>query len=204
MKRRKFRTIIVSCTLLCLCIAMVVAATYSLLADNSKTNVHLEAGSLKIVLTRTNLKKTGLNSQTGLLETIENDEEKDFSSPTAENAFGIADGEKIVPSCEYQATMRVENGGNVAFDFVIAIRLNSTANNLASQLEVFIDGESKGRLSDFSNENGVVATAARTVQKSANKTFTVKIAFVDTADNNSAQAQKVDFDLLVLATQTAR
>ena len=125
-----------------LSVSIGVAGTYALFSDNVEVTNHLQAGTLELGLTRTKLVKSVPDATTGMPTKTEDATARDFSAATSENVFGIGD-EKIAPGSWYEVEMHVINKGTVAFNYRVAIELDSatTAENLAfaEQLTVYVN-----------------------------------------------------------------
>lgn len=205
------RALLVSASVILLCMTIIVGMTWALFTDTQKVTNHLQAGDLSITLKRTELTKTTLNAQGKLVTSDPDTTTKNFSNPTDENVFGIVEGEKIVPGTKYQASMQVENHSDVAFGYWIEIVCTDKTNgaDLAKQLKVTVntgsdasasvnDGLTVGSSSNYVGELIIGATAE----------FTVTVEFLDSfvAENNIdhndlAQGENLSFDLVVHAVQ---
>ena len=205
------RALLVSASVILLCMTIIVGMTWALFTDTQKVTTHLRAGDLSITLKRTELTKTTLNAQGKLVTSAPDTTTKNFSNPTDENVFGIVDGEKIVPGTKYQASMQIENHSDVAFGYWIEIVCTDKTNgaDLAKQLKVTVntgsdasasvnDGLTVGSSSNYVGELIIGATAE----------FTVTVEFLDSfvAENNIdhndlAQGESLSFDLVVHAVQ---
>ena len=205
------RALLVSASVILLCMTIIVGMTWALFTDTQKVTNHLQAGDLSIMLKRTELTKTTLNAQGKLVTSAPDTTTKNFSNPTDENVFGIVEGEKIVPGTKYVAKMQVENHSDVAFGYWIEIVCTDKTNgaDLAKQLKVTVntgsdasasvsDGLTVGSSSNYVGELIIGATAE----------FTVTVEFLDSfvAENNIdhndlAQGENLSFDLVVHAVQ---
>ena len=205
------RALLVSASVILLCMTIIVGMTWALFTDTQKVTNHLQAGDLSITLKRTELTKTTLNAQGKLVTSDPDTTTKNFSNPTDENVFGIVEGEKIVPGTKYVAKMQVENHSDVAFGYWIEIVCTDKTNgaDLAKQLKVTAntgsdasasvnDGLTVGSSSNYVGELIIGATAE----------FTVTVEFLDSfvAENNIdhndlAQGENLSFDLVVHAVQ---
>lgn len=205
------RALLVSASVILLCMTIIVGMTWALFTDTQKVSNHLQAGDLSITLKRTELTKTTLNAQGKLVTSDPDTTTKNFSNPTDENVFGIVEGEKIVPGTKYVAKMQVENHSDVAFGYWIEIVCTDKTNgaDLAKQLKVTVntgtdasasvnDGLNVGSSSNYVGELIIGATAE----------FTVTVEFLDSfvAENNIdhndlAQGENLSFDLVVHAVQ---
>ena len=205
------RALLVSASVILLCMTIIVGMTWALFTDTQKVTNHLQAGDLSITLKRTELTKTTLNAQGKLVTSDPDTTTKNFSNPTDENVFGIVEGEKIVPGTKYVAKMQIENNSDVAFGYWIEIVCTDKTNgaDLAKQLKVTVntgsdasasvnDGLTVGSSSNYVGELIIGATAE----------FTVTVEFLDSfvAENNIdhndlAQGENLSFDLVVHAVQ---
>ena len=205
------RALLVSASVILLCMTIIVGMTWALFTDTQKVTNHLQAGDLSITLKRTELTKTTLNAQGKLVTSEPDTNPLTFSNPTDENVFGIVEGEKIVPGTKYQASMQIENHSDVAFGYWIEIVCTDKTNgaDLAKQLKVTVntgadasasvnDGLTVGSSSNYVGELIIDATAE----------FTVTVEFLDSfvAENNIdhndlAQGESLSFDLVVHAVQ---
>ena len=205
------RALLVSASVILLCMTIIVGMTWALFTDTQKVTNHLQAGDLSITLKRTELTKTTLNAQGKLVTSAPDTTTKNFSNPTDENVFGIVEGEKIVPGTKYVAKMQIENHSDVAFGYWIEIVCTDKTNgaDLAKQLKVTVntgadasasvnDGLTVGSSSNYVGELIIGATAE----------FTVTVEFLDSfvAENNIdhndlAQGENLSFDLVVHAVQ---
>ena len=205
------RALLVSASVILLCMTIIVGMTWALFTDTQKVTNHLQAGDLSITLKRTELTKTTLNAEGKLVTSAPDTTTKNFSNPTDENVFGIVEGEKIVPGTKYVAKMQVENHSDVAFGYWIEIVCTDKTNgaDLAKQLKVTVntgadasasvnDGLTVGSSSNYVGELIIGATAE----------FTVTVEFLDSfvAENNIdhndlAQGENLSFDLVVHAVQ---
>lgn len=182
--------------------ALIIGATYALWGEDKTITNHLSSGSFDANLYRVSYTKVILDDD-GAMKTVTNLESVDFSTATSENVFGIEADEKIAPGSSYEAVMQVKNEGNVAFSYDVTIVLDAS-NALAEQLELYVDGVSKGKLSDYVTSESSTSTTAiysATVAAEADSTFTIKLVFVESSDNNTAQNQSLSFDLHVAAVQ---
>lgn len=205
------RALLVSASVILLCMTIIVGMTWALFTDTQKVTNHLQAGDLSITLKRTELTKTTLNAQGKLVTSAPDTTTKNFSNPTDENVFGIVEGEKIVPGTKYVAKMQVENHSDVAFGYWIEIVCTDKTNgaDLAKQLKVTVNTGSDA--SAFVNDGLTVGSSSNYVGEliiGATAEFTVTVEFLDSfvAENNIdhndlAQGENLSFDLVVHAVQ---
>lgn len=212
MGRGKIRTLLIACVTTMLCAAAVVGGTYALWSDQVQVTNHLSAGKMNVTLERVSLTRTYLDED-GYLVTQTDDETADFSGESTENIFGLNDygtenAEKLVPGSCYSATLKLTNGGDVAFAYSVIIRCSTISSELARQLQVTVtigdDTVAQRMLSEFSGDDEkVVANSEMT--KSGAQEFTVRIEFIDNDEtNNAAQEQTAAFDLIVNAVQSTQ
>ncbi len=190
--------------------AALVGGTYALFTDSATVTNHLKAGTLKISLVRTKLTKASIDSDGYIAETVDSIE-KDFTGETGENVFGLEDGEFIVPCSSYTANMRIYNGlkengsyvkSAVAFSYSVKIVLGEGSDQaLSEQLEITVGQGTKEdtkKLSEIGSD-AILTGDMKKTDESAD--FWVKAEFLDLEENNDAQGQKADFDLVVEAVQ---
>lgn len=196
------RALLISASVILLCMTVIVGMTWALFTDTQKINNHLQAGDLDITLKRVGLVKTTLTS-TGYLE-----EDKVIQALTSEpvdftdtetfsyekNVFGITEDEVIVPGSKFTATMRIENHSDVAFGYWIEIVCtdSESGEDLADQVYVTVDsvkdgdntpakvatGLKVGSSTDFINVLGTNKNES-SVEDFNSDTFTVTVHFKD-------------------------
>lgn len=198
------RVLLVSGAIILLCIAIMFGMTFALFTDRETVNTHLKAGYLDITLKRTKLVSTSLDNNTGFLKTETDENIKDFSN-TDDNVFDITKNTKIVPGCEYAADMLIENNSDVAFKYWIGVVYNGDKElELANQLEVSLTTDETvfANVSE-SMQFGDATHYVGLLQKGQSETFSVALKFphLVNGDNNLAQTQELDFDIVVYAIQ---
>lgn len=137
MGRSRVRTLLMASITIMLCMALLVGGTYALWSDKVEVSNHLQAGTLKVKLVRTDLEQWRVDER-GIVSkvTISDDDKKaDFTHDTVskdaskyeKNVFGMDDNELIAPTSKYSATMRIEKTDktNIAFDYNVYIRLSA-------------------------------------------------------------------------------
>ncbi|MBE5748305.1 MAG: hypothetical protein E7344_01600 [Clostridiales bacterium] len=207
---KRMKVIVLACVSLVMCLALIATGTYALFTDQVSVSNHLQAGTLKITLTRTDLQYVALDDS-GFLKAGQDTQQMSFTSTNSaqENVFGIKEGDLVVPKSEYTATMTIGNNGSVAASYWIEIKLGKNVDaQLAKQLkvEVWADGQTQsqgGELGDISigSSNAPVGV----VKANKSQTFKVKVSFVDDdAINNLAKGKQVSFDLIVSASQATK
>lgn len=206
------RALLVSASVILLCMTIIVGMTWALFTDTQKVSNHLQAGDLSITLKRTELTKTTLNAQGKLVTSAADTTVVNFSNPTDENVFGTVTGEKIVPGTKYVAKMQIENHSDVAFGYWIEIVCTDKTNgaDLAKQLKVTVNTGSDA--SAFVNDGLTVKGAndgyVGELIIGASAEFTVTVEFLDSFvaannidHNDLAQGENLSFDLVVHAVQ---
>ena len=225
------RVLVISCSVILLCMAVVIGATWALFSDTEAVQTHLQAGTLDITLQRVELTKTVIDSL-GYLETDKviqkpTDPTVDFTDTTTftsdKNVFDIQEGEVIVPGSKYTATLRIENHGSVACGYWIEIVCSDPelAGALADQVIVSVndgDGQKIGEGLAVGSDQSFIAVLDANKDQSPvsdrnSDTFTVTIEFVDelygydpitgelASENDAAQGKSLEFDLVVHAVQ---
>ena len=195
------RTLLVSGSVVLLCLTVITGMTFALFSDDEVVNNHLKAGDLDITLTRTKLTSTYLTER-GFLDTVTDETDKDFTNGTDENVFAL-DGAVIVPQSKYIAEMQVSNNSDVAFGYWVEIVYTGKANiELSEQIDITVNTEQSKRL----NQGLMVGSASEPIAVLGvgdASTFTVTVEFLDLANdiNNQAQGDDVTFDLVVHAVQ---
>ena len=221
MTRRSWKALLLATMTVMLCVLIISGATFALFTDNVTFTNHLEAGKLDVTLTRTKLEWVSVNSN-GYLEKHTNTTSLDLSTVSGDNVFGLTNDSLIAPLSYYEATLVIGNNGNVAFNYGVQFKLNSTSNKLAEQLKVTVTDSSNqtvftGWLSNMASGTTIpvkttalnAATLDNTNKQS--ETFKVKVEFVDdgrptsaspaTFVNNEAMSLTANFDLIVTAVQ---
>lgn len=229
MEKNRIRSLLFASIMIMLSIALLVGGTFALWSSSKTVANHLVAGELDLELYRTKLQKHVLNNDNGYMNTLPVDTtEVNLTGDSAQNVFGIdnVNGELVAPTSWYEAELRIDNTGDVAFKYDIIIRLKTIVNgdgnvevdqyNLAKQISVYatndVNGVYKyqGQLSEFIDQNSKDAVIASYVAKGKTESFKVKIVFDNDADpdrpyenivNNNAMNDEVYFDLIVKAVQ---
>lgn len=131
-----------------LCVSMLVGGTFALWTDNVEVVNHLQAGTLKVALTRTNLEQLKVDERGVLVGPKINNKEVDFTNGTTENIFGMDNqtkdeydnvaGELIAPGSKYTADMKIKSLGSIAFTYEVYLQLLSGDEELAKQIQVTV------------------------------------------------------------------
>lgn len=202
---KKKRVLLISCSVIMLCICIIAGMSYALFTDSVSVGNHLQAGNLNVTLTRTNLKYSVLNDD-GELAVTTVEEDLDLTTSNANNVFGIDSSDiRIVPGSYFDADLEIKNAGNTAFNYSVSIKLLGDSTDLAEQLKVTVRDENGDvidtqMLGDLANGMSIDTGKMKvgdTVQK-----FSVRVEFIDnTSINNDAQNDSAVFDLVVTAVQ---
>ena len=226
MMNRK-RVLLISASMILLCMCVIVGATYALFTDTETVANHLQAGNLDVKFERTYLEYTVLNDE-GVMIVKSEDADVDFTETNlgTANVFGIYDESRIVPGSYVKAELKVSHDldvddvpdSNVAFDYKVFIKLNQNSyNELANQLYVTVTNNETDevvvdyvKLNDnmFNAENNgyICIFSGDCVKILESDTFTVQIDFENVLDNgktnNKAEDLTVYFDLIIEAEQS--
>lgn len=196
------------------CLVLITLSTYALFTDTLTIGHHLQAGSLDLELKRVSLKYNYLNSD-GYLVDEKNNEIVDFTNTSInnENIFDIKKDTLIVPGSYFEASMQLDNKGTVAFVYWIEVLLkDDIASDIANQLEVLIttynEELNKTEYKAYLKEGLIIGSETTPLgEMSTNSSpvnFTIKISFIDSTLNNSAQNDSVNFDITVHAVQVIK
>ncbi len=202
MKNKIFALVVA--VLVC-CFAFSIGATYGLYDETFSMQNHLSAGSLKATLTRQKLTTVNIDSS-GELKTSVDDVSKDFTSDTNDNIFGIAEGTTVAPGSSFTAEMNIRNNGNVAFYYYVEVLFNSIVSDptFASMLKLTAESENHAKQETLIKDGltlGEDEKGLGTIGSGDSETFTVKLEFLDNANNNKVEGKFVLFDLRVHAVQ---
>lgn len=201
---KKKRVLLLSCSVILLCMCVVAGMSYALFTDSKSVSNHLKAGNLDVTLTRTGLRYNVLNEE-GQLQLHTNGTPLNLTGTTFEddNVFGIdSDDIRIVPGSFFEATLTVTNSGSTALTYNVDIKLNGEATALAQQLKVTVTQGTTTNSAMLSTltENGLTA-ATGSLNPNSVQEFTVRVEFVEDSSNNAAQMKAAAFDLQVTAEQ---
>ena len=195
------RALLVSGSVILLCLTVITGMTLALFTDDEVVTNHLKAGDLDVTLVRTKLTSTYLTER-GFLDTVTDDRDKDFTNGTDENVFAL-DGAVIVPQSKYIAEMQVSNQSDVAFGYWVEIVYTGSADvELADQIEITVNTAQSKRLSQglvVGSEKEPIGVIA--VGEAGEFTVTVEVLDLANSINNQAQGDEVTFDLVVHAVQ---
>lgn len=199
------RVLIVSCSIIMLCLCIIVGMSYALFTSSVSVGDHLQAGNLNISLTRTDLEYSVLDAN-GELKTITVEEDLDLTTASESNAFGIDSTDiRIVPGSYFDADFKITNVGNTAFTYTIDLKLLGSATALAEQLKVTVthpDGSTTETMLSELTANGLSIGAGKMKVGEGSQSFGVRVEFIDNSSiNNAAQNGTAAFDLVVTAVQ---
>ena len=212
------RVLLISSSVILLCLSVIVGMTWALFSDTEDMNHHLKAGKLEITLVRTNLSGAALDPATGYIVPLADlyddpnylAQEKSFTNST-DNVFDLDKSTKVIPGTYYVADMKIVNNSDVAFVYWVEILYNKDKSNddFAKQVEVIVDTDltAVGGLKRATLNNGLFVGSETdplgTLAKGASAEFSVKVEFEMLAHsvNDLAQDKDVDFDLVVHAVQ---
>ena len=211
------RRLLLSIMLIMLSVSIIAGGTYALFSDQVTLTNHLQAGTLDITLTRTNLKTKTLDPDTGFLVENENTKHIDFSKPADpndpnaenKNVFDMVEGDLIVPGCKYSAEMQISNNSDVAFGYWLKIVFDDTVDlTLADQILITVTtaDQSKSISKMLSASKGLIGAEDNPIEilaKTGSALFTVSNEFcdLDHSVNNNAKSKSFSFDLEVHAVQ---
>lgn len=220
---KRNRLLLISSSVVLLCLSLIVGATFALFTEESSVTHHLKAGELKASLVRHTYAYTVLGDD-GVMKTVtpSGDEEKniDFSDANSSNFFGFDNSKtyKMVPGCSFSAEFTIANKGTTAFTYnfdFVGVDGKTISNAFAKQLnaEIFAvskDGKTKtavasGTVYEFLNDGAKVYSANNgehlVVGANSSTKFVVTVTFTPASNNNDAENGNVWFDFVVNATQ---
>lgn len=224
MTRRSWKALLLATMTVMLCVLIISGATFALFTDNVIFTNHLEAGKLDMVLNRKNLEWVSVDSNGYLHKhTLSDTLDLTTVASNTSNVFGLTGDSLIAPLSYYQATLEIENKGNVAFTYGVSFKLNGTSNKLAEQLQVTVKDSNNNvlltkKMSEMSSSQSVaIKTVTEGTTQNLDNTvktsevFTVRVEFLDDGRpyaatyesfvNNEAMEKTVNFDLVVNAVQ---
>lgn len=205
------RALLLSCSVILVCMSVIIGMTYALFSDSVSIEHHLRAGTLDVTLMRDSLSYAILAEDGTLKE--ETVGAYDFTEATETSIFGM-DGSNvlIVPGSYFDARLSLGTAGDVAFDYTVALKgAEGLDGALAEQLTVTVTTVEDGatvtnsmKLSELAGKSETIL-AGTMLRGDTNESFSVRIDFPDVDDggttNNKAMGQSVSFDLVVTATQ---
>lgn len=207
----KKRALLLSCSVILVCMSVIIGMTYALFSDTVRVSHHLRAGTLDVTLTRDSLSYAVLDSDGTMKEVSEG--AYDFTEASESSIFGLDSSDVyVVPGSYFDAELTLGTAGNVAFDYTVLLKgVSGIDSELAEQLTVTVETEDGGTTVTKSMKMSELGATGYTVlsgtmyRGDTSESFSVRIDFGDVDDggvtNNKAQGQTVSFDLVVLATQ---
>lgn len=199
------RALLVSCSVIVLCMSLIVGVTYALFTDTVRLVTHLKAGNLNVEMQRSSLTYYVINEEGKLVEQTDSNP-VDFSTATNKNVFGLPEGKTltIVPESFIQANLQLVNKGNVAFKYKVSILNVSELNALSDQVNVTVKcgkTEVTKTIAQLVRSGGVIVSDLAMAGNEDMQDVSVRITFVSSSDNNSAKQLETKFDLVIEATQ---
>ncbi len=212
-KTRRWEKILWSALALLLVAGIAVGvALWAASGKESFTN-HLQAGELKLTLSRTNLKANALDDE-GYITPYEDNNALDLTKAGKQNVFGLESGDAIAPGCWWEAELTLSGGGALDYAYWIEIKCDKAlSGTLAEQVFLTVDTATtdmqKTAISALPDKTengkssvyiGSESAPLESVTKSETCVFTVRLEFPDQENNNEADGD-VRFDLIVHAVQ---
>ncbi len=221
----KRRLLIVSCSIILLCMISIIGMTFALFTSSVRVQNHLVAGSLDVELIRTKLEYKILGAD-GKLHVLTNNDTVNFSEDDPNRPevgiFGIASNTpemKLVPGSYFEATLTLTSDSSCAYDygFSFVFYAGKSGEDLAEQMFVTItpaggtESEPICLAKLTEGEPGSTIEGGHMTPGSTNQTFKIKVSFEDFRegnasglDNNDAMNQEVYFDVIVEAVQATQ
>lgn len=204
--------LVVALIITILCIAIIGGVTVAMLTYREEIGGVVDTGELNATVTRTGYGATLLGEDGYLAEVGKT--EDDTPANDIGNAFGLEQGDRIVPGSELWASFEIANdetGKGVAFgwwvELVVTDEDGTNAQTLASQLTLTMtvrDTETQlteKKLSDDGLTLGSAEEFAGKLTPGEKATFTVTVTFDNTQDNNEVQDSTLYFNLIIHAVQ---
>lgn len=216
----KRRLLIVSCSIILLCMLSIVGMTFALFTSSVRVTNHLKAGTLDVDLIRTHLDYKILGND-GKFFTDSDPQDYTFSDPTdvtPTTIFGVNYGDLvIVPGTYFEATMKLTSDSNVAYDYSFTFVYHSSKSDADFAKQMFVVVTPAGATAPTEpvclfdliegSANGTIA-GGHMAPGASEQEFKIKVYFenflegnAQGLDNNDAMDQDVYFDLIVEATQ---
>ena len=198
------KAVVLSVIALAASVTVLIAATFALFSDSSKTTNHLEAGTLEAGLRQINVSGVALQED-GTLAEFSTATDIDLTTDD-KRLFAL---ENVCPGVEQTVRLKISNEGTTAFTYsvkVAELTAEGTASrSLASELKVVVKdgaGAVKGEfaLDKYADAANDIALGSLLVGQEAE--FTVTVLFDRETGSNAAQTGDVTFDLTVTATQS--
>ena len=187
-------------------IAMIGLVTYSLFREDIRNDKsRIEAGSLAVTAQITGYEGEKLNNQ-GVLASYSSSAITDIDEETAP-LFNMI---KTVPGAFHQVTVKVNNIGDVKFDYSLQLTnlvyKSNTASDIALSEQILITvsygnnfaTEESFSLKDY--QTNKISFGA--LNKGANGSFRIKAQFSEGASNNLAEGGGLTFDIVIHCEQS--
>ena len=187
-------------------VAMIGLVTYAIFKEDIRNDEsRIEAGSLAVTGQVTGYEGEKLNND-GVLTAYTNTSVTDIDDE-ADPLFNMI---KTVPGAYHQVTVKINNVGDVKFDYSLEITnlvfKDDSAQDVALSEQILITvnygtdfaSESSFALSDYQNNKIDFGS----LNKGANGSFKIKAEFVEGQDNNLAKNGGLTFDIVIHCEQT--
>lgn len=225
---KRNRILLLSSSIVMLCLCLIVGATYALFTESSTITNHLQAGNLNATLHRKAYTYTVLENGVLVPKNGGEGADKDFTTTSANdvNFFGFNKNQsfKIVPGAYVEAAFDLGNTGTTAYDYTIAVTPTEGKTSDAaflSQLYVTIGEyssiESNGTIVKTGtplaegnlSANGTISFTKKGAERLApgtTKKLYIRVEFVSSVNNNNINKldQEVNayFDVQVSVVQS--
>lgn len=204
------RSVLLAVLTFMLALALVASGMYAFFSNRVTLTNHLQAGRLKVTLTRTHLEVASIDT-TGAFVVNENPADVDFSAPDRanpdRNLFDVTEETNMAPGCWCSAEMQITNDGDVVIGYWLEIVFDDEADlTLAEQLKVTVTtvgGTTSGMLNTSTGLIGGEDNPIEILAEAGSALFTVRVDFcdLDYSVNNNAKGRFFDFDVVVHAVQ---
>lgn len=187
MRKKSGKKLLISCALsVVLCVFMLAGTTWAWFTD-SVTNAgnKIQAGTLDVSLLAA--KSDGAGGY-GVL------------SDVSESAEPIFKGENWEPGYSTGVKLAVKNNGTLSLKYKLIFGNLTAANGIEEVLDVAVDGISVGTLAEFVSGAAFLEGTLAGGETSAEKTVVVTMR---TSAGNAYQGAAAEFDVRLIATQTA-
>ena len=196
----RIRKILLAMLMACLCVVFAVGAAFALFSDQVTVHNRLDAGTLKIGLTRVGYRAV-IADDTGAFTTVTDDTEADLT----EYSGSLFDMNKAIPGANISVDMEITNLGDVTFDYGLRMiwddeDATEVQKEFARQIKVTISqGQTEKAI--FALFDGQDIAIGELAAGETSQVFTVKAEFVNDDNNNYVQGAGLEFDLQVYAMQ---
>lgn len=197
---KRIRKILLAMLMACLCVVFAVGAAFALFSDQVTIHNRLDAGTLKIGLTRVGYRAV-VADDTGAFTTTTDNTEVDLTN----YAGSLFNMNKAIPGANISVDMEITNLGDVAFDYGLRMMWNDDSatevqKEFARQIQITVtlDQAEKARFTLFEGQNIEIGELAA---GDTSQVFTVKAEFINNDNNNYVQGAGLEFDLQIYAVQ---